>query len=374
MSKKKVLQLRSSLGFFGAENVIIELAKQLQYSDYYPIVGVFENNQNPNVELAEVAKRYNIETVVFKCNGQFDLRTVCAIRNYVKKKKIKIIQSHGYKADIYALLATVFQNVKLIATCHPWIINSRVMKFYAKLDQILLYLFDYVVVVCDDIKKIITRGASLSNKISTIENGIDVTRFIQTKRNGTLYTALNIPKGSIVIGVIARLSSEKGHITLVEASKTLLAEFPNLIFLIVGDGPYKEALLKKISELGLNNQFIFAGIREDIPAILNIMDIFVLPSLTEGLPMALLEAMVAQKPIIATKVGSIPRVVQDKKSGILIKPNDIGGLTAAIKSLLKNTDKAKEYAKKGQQIVIRDFSAEGMTQKYISIYNRILCT
>ena len=113
MNNIKILQLRSSIGFFGAENVVAELAKQLSNNSYHPIVGVIKNSRDPHIELAEVAERYNIETKIFKCTGQFDLRTAIAIRNFIKQRDIDIIHAHGYKANFYTLLATLFKNVNL---------------------------------------------------------------------------------------------------------------------------------------------------------------------------------------------------------------------------------------------------------------------
>jgi glycosyltransferase involved in cell wall biosynthesis len=369
--QKVILQLRSSSGFFGAENVVIELAKQLSNSNYHPIVGVFEDSRNPHIELAQVAESHNLETKIFKCSGQFDLRIVFAIRNFINQRSIDIIHSHGYKANFYSLLATLFNNVKFIATCHPWIKTNLALKFYSWFDKSLLKKSDHVVAISDEIKDAVLENGVARNKISVIENGIDVSRFnIEYDRN-ELVKEFDITPGNKVIGTIGRLSEEKGQKNFIDAAKTLREKFENLVFMIVGDGPLLDELRTQVSRLDLQDYFIFTGVSENIPKVLALMDIFVLPSLTEGLPMVLLEAMAAKKPIVATDVGAIPRLVLDKKSGCLVKPHDSNALIKAITFLLNNKDERNKMAQRGHEIAVTKYSSEEMAKKYIKIFDQL---
>jgi glycosyltransferase involved in cell wall biosynthesis len=127
---------------------------------------------------------------------------------------------------------------------------------------------------------------------------------------------------------------EKGHIYLLEAARQILDVVKDLKFLIIGDGPLRKALEEKSEELGIQKDVIFMGQRKDIPELLTAMDIFVLPSIKEGLPVALLEAMAAKRPVVATRVGAIPRVIESKDIGILVEPKDISGLRDALASLI----------------------------------------
>jgi len=372
MRQKGILQLSSNVGFFGAENVIFELAKELSRMDYQPVVGVFRNTQNPHVELAEVTQKHNIEAKVFDCNGRFDLRTIFSIKDFVKRNNIRIIHSHGYKTNMYALLAGQSENVPLIATCHPWITPTFKMKMYAWLDKIWLNRFDKIVAISDEVRmKILGRGVD-ETKVLIIDNGIDIRRFGKNFDINPIRQEFNIKPEAQVIGTIGRLSEEKGHALFINAAKMLLDDFANLFFIIVGDGPFREKLQKQAVELGLQNHLLFTGICNDIPKILALMDIFVLPSLTEGLPMVLLEAMAAKKPIIATNVGDIPRVIQQNETGLLVRPNDVYGLKEAITTLLNHKDKAVSLAQKAYSKVAQDFSSECMARKYLEIYEDLL--
>jgi glycosyltransferase involved in cell wall biosynthesis len=371
LSKIKILQLRSSIGFFGAENVVIELARQLSRKNYHPIIGVIENSKEPHTELIDVAKRYNLETKIFKCTGQFDLRTVIAIRNYVKKQHIDIVHSHGYKADFFAVLATLFRNMHLFATCHPWIRTNLMVKLYARFDKYLLKKFDRIVAISDEIKHEILMSGISEDKVTAINNGIDFSRFKYTHKPIEFLKEFKIDPDKIIIGTIGRLSEEKGQMIFIKAAKKLLENIPNLLFMIVGDGPLREKLQTNVINCGIRDHFIFTGVSDDIPKILAILDIFVLPSLTEGLPMVLLEAMAAKKPIIATAVGAIPNVIIDKESGHLIKPGDTNGLIDAIMRLFNDQDYTSRIAQKGFEIAIKEYSSEEMAKNYERIYEQL---
>jgi len=369
--QKIILQLRSSIGFFGAENVVLELAKQLSNSNYHPIVGVIENSRNPHIELAEVAESHNLETKIFKCAGQLDLRTVFAIRNFIKQQNIDIIHSHGYKANFYSLLATSFKNVNLVATCHPWIKTSFAVKLYSWLDKSLLKKSNHVVAISEEIKDEVLESGLARKKISVIENGIDVSRFLNKYDRNEIFKEFDIEPDKKIIGTIGRLSKEKGQSNFIDAAKALIEKFDNLVFMIVGDGPLRDELRAHVSNLGLQDNFIFTGVSENIPKVFALLDIFVLPSLTEGLPMVLLEAMAAKKPIVATAVGAIPRLISDKRSGCLVKPKDTDGIIKAVEFMLNNTDDKTKIAQRGYEIVCTKYSSDEMAKKYIRIFDQL---
>ena len=371
MKKTKILQLRSSVGFFGAENVIAELSKQLSEYGYHTIIGVLENSKSPHIELAKVAEQYNLETKIFKCTGQFDFSTAISIRTFIKEQDIDIIHSHGYKANFYALLATLIKNVSLIATCHPWIKINLKVKIYSWFDKLLLNRFNRIVVISEEIKQDILKSGVSENKVTVIDNGIDISRFSNKHKSNDFLKEYNIKPAKKIIGTIGRLSEEKGQKFFIEAAKVLLEKYPDLFFMIVGDGPLKEELQTKALHYRIQDHLIFTGISDNIPKILAGMDIFVLPSLTEGLPMVLLEAMAAKKPIIATDVGAIPRVISDRKSGHLIKPGNTNELIEALTILLNDQSYTSRIAQNGYETAINKYSAKEMTKKYVEIYEQL---
>ncbi len=144
--------------------------------------------------------------------------------------------------------------------------------------------------------------------------------------------------GNKVIGMVARLDLQKGFEYLLRAARELCGAFPALKVVIVGEGPDRHAIENMIQRFGLQSNVILAGQHSDMPGIYAAMDIFVLPSLNEGLPMTILEAMAASRPVIATRVGAIPRVIKDGETGLLVDPGDVNGLRNALARLLTDSD------------------------------------
>jgi glycosyltransferase involved in cell wall biosynthesis len=192
---------------------------------------------------------------------------------------------------------------------------------------------------------------------------------------------LGIPKHCRIIGTVGRLSREKGLSYLIKAAEKIIKEHPEAVFLVVGDGPLRESLEMETREGSAAGEagkeaswrsFIFTGFRSDTPAMFAVMDVFVLPSLTEGLPMALLEAMASEKPIVATKVGAIPQVIENEVSGLLVEPGDAEAIAGAIERLLTNSREAKELGKNAYMRVSEGFSSQKMIREYVSLYTQLL--
>jgi len=377
----KVLQLISSSGFYGADNVLIELSRQLNATDFSPIVGVFKNLYNPHLEIAKVAQSHCLPVQVFRCRGKLDPKTILGLRHFLEKQKIGLIHAHGYKTNFYVLAATAGKKIPCVTTCHNWLGDESKMRFYSWLDKSLLKRFDRVVAVSDPVMREIQKHGTASKKVVKILNGIDVDRFINTGNRARLKEELGIPENARVIGTVGRLSEEKGHMHLFEAAVTVMERCPKVVFLVVGDGPLRPYLEEKSKEFadtarvktGISETpFIFAGVRQDMPAIYSIMDIFILPSLNEGLPMVLLEAMASQKPVIATNVGAVPKVIENGYSGILVPPGDIESLAEAIIDLLSNPRKAGVFAAHARERVEQEFSSKRMAERYIEVYKDVL--
>ncbi len=377
----RVLQLISSSGFYGADNVLIELVKELLYTDFVPIIGVFKNVHNPHLEVAEVADRHGLSVVIFPCNGKLDPKTILLIRKYFQKQRIDIIHTHGYKSNLYALASSAGKSIPKICTCHNWLGDDPKMRFYAWLDKLMLKRFDAVVAVSGSVRREILNQCPMSEKVATIFNGINIQEFNRQKKLHDIRKELRIDKHCKIIGTVGRLSEEKGHSHLLHAAQDVFKEHPDVVFLFVGDGPLRQKLEEKAFQLastalpkGQNGQgpFVFTGVRSDLPAIYSIMDIFVLPSLTEGLPMVLLEAMASHKPVVATKVGAIPSVIEHGLSGLLVQPGDVGALAHAINDFLSDASKAKRLANSAFETVKKRFSSKIMAEKYVELYQDVL--
>jgi len=367
----RILHLISSSGLFGAERIALDLSKSLKKTYHCePIIGVIRNVYNPHEEMLEEARRNNISYAVFQCRSQLDLKLAFLIKEFIKKNRIDIIHCHGYKSNFYGLLASKGQ-VPTVTTNHNWLTAHWKLKTYCFLDSLWIRFFDRIVAVSNEVKKDMLRYKIPENKIRVIDNGIALERFEKVVETKNMKNQLGFEEKTRVIGTIGSLVLEKGHIYLLEAARQILDVVNDLKFLIIGDGPLRKQLEEKSEELGIKKHVVFMGQRKDIPELLMTMDIFVLPSIKEGLPVALLEAMAAKRPVIATRVGAIPKVIESKDIGILVEPKDIKGLRDAIVSLINDPARMNLLAGEGFGRVCMDFSSDEMCKHYLKLYKEI---
>ncbi len=238
----KVLHLISSSGFFGAENVLIELSKELRDTSFSPFIGVLKNLHNPHLEAAEEAKKYNLPIKIFPCKGKLDLKTIVSIRKFLGQQKIDIIHTHGYKSNLYALASSLGMKVYRVTTCHNWLGESQKMKFYARLDKIFLNRSNKIVAVSDSVIQEILKHNISPKKVKIIYYGINLERFTNTtnRHKIKIKSEFGIEEGSRVIGTVGRLTKEKGHVYLLQAARKILQKYPETVFLIIGDGPLRQ--------------------------------------------------------------------------------------------------------------------------------------
>lgn len=209
--------------------------------------------------------------------------------------------------------------------------------------------------------------------IEVIQNGFDFQSMENDGNNDSLEEALYIPEGQKVFAVIGRLYPDKGHRYFLDAFSKVSQKFSSIKAIIVGDGPLKQEILNQIHKVGLENYVTFCGFRSDMNYIYKLIDFLVIPSLREGLPYVLLEAMANKIPVLATKVGDIPLLIEDGKTGFLMPPQDPKALERGMMQILNDPTKAREMAERAYRVVKDRFCAEKMvrdTEKvYTSLFN-----
>lgn len=372
MDKIDVLHIRSSGGVFGAEGVILNLAKELNRQNFINIVICINNFKNPHLELIDECKKMGIEAEAVFCQGRVDVKVIRNIRKLLRKYNINILHCHDYKANFFGFFASRGLNIKIIATNHLWTKATRSLRIYERIDGFILRFFDQVIAVSDSIKKDILKSGVPEQKVITIYNGIDLGKFDLNCSSEYLRQEFNIPSDIQIVGTAGRLTVEKSQSYLLDAAVEVLKILPKTIFLIVGDGPLKMELVQKTKSLGIEKNVIFTGLRKDMVNIYNLFDIFVSSSFREGIPLVILEALAMKKPVIATDVGGVAKLVIDNQTGILLQPGDLKSLASAIVTLLKDRDKAKSMGEKGRRLVESNFSAKVMANNYLKVYEGIL--
>lgn len=367
-----ILQLISSVGLYGAERMLIELSKGLQAIDGCKCtVGVIRNSQNPNVEVSEEAKKEGLSTAIFPCRNRFDLQTIFEIQKFVRESKADLIHSHGYKANFYGLFASRGK-IPAITTHHNWLRGGWTDGLYCLLDSLWIRFFDQVVTVSDKNREELLRYRIPKAKIRVIDNGLNLDRLSSELEVETIKKELGFLENSKVIGTIGRLSDEKGQIYLLRGARGVVEREKSVRFLIVGDGHSRDYLKEEAAKLGIADNVTFTGYRQDIPELLSVMDVFVLPSIKEALPMVLLEALAARKAVIATRVGGVPKVIAHNRNGLLVEARDVKALETSIIDLLNSREKRLRLGAEGRLTVEREFSSNVMCEKYLRLYSEFI--
>jgi glycosyltransferase involved in cell wall biosynthesis len=217
----------------------------------------------------------------------------------------------------------------------------------------------------------LARGVGRADRFAVVPSGIDLAQFREAgARVRRKPAGFDCPPDAIVIGSIGWLTPVKGHRVLLEAAASLRRQWPRLHVVIVGGGPLRDDLERMARRRGIAETVRFLGARTDVSDCLAGMDIYVQPSLNEGMGRALIEAMAAGRPVVASRVGGIPAVVEDRKTGLLVPPNDPEALARALDELLRKPDWAKELGAAARAAIGERFSETAMVRAIESVYEQ----
>ncbi|HLG29158.1 MAG TPA: glycosyltransferase, partial [Candidatus Brocadiales bacterium] len=361
----------ASVQIGGAEKVIMTLSKSMKDSAFDSIVASFVTFGEPEGEFIEETKRLGIETRIIttkkKCHFILSelIRNLFDLCRLLRKENIKLLHTHGYKADIIGLMASKILNIPIVSTAHGWTACSKNVKLYESLDRFVLRFFDKVIAVSDSVKERLLKSHISPQKIEKIYNAIEL-------KVHTPNSELPTPNSELHIGAIGRLSIEKGLNYFLEAGKEVISRYPQTRLLIVGDGPERQNLEIMAERLAIKDKVIFCGFQKDIGKIYSILDVVVLSSVTEGLPLTLLEALAHEKPVVATKVGGVPELIKDGETGILVNPKDSLKLANGILKILDNPEEAKDLAIRGRKLVEEKFNIKSMDERLEKLYYEVL--
>jgi glycosyltransferase involved in cell wall biosynthesis len=280
-------------------------------------------------------------------------------------------------AMLWGRLSSLLAGVpkRIIASHSTGRMNGK--RSFTRLDRVLMNTTDSVIALSERHAGYLRTVEDIDpDKLVIIENGIDVERYEKVYPEGVaaLREGLGISNGERVVIMVAALRPEKAHEVLLEAAQALTGEDPAVRFLIVGDGPRRAHLEALSSRLDLGDRVIFAGNRDEIPELLHLADVLVLPShaAVETLPLSILEAMAAGVPVIASAVGSVPDLIEDGVNGRLIAPASANGLTEAIRSILNSPKEAENLIRNARATVRSKYTAEKMVAKYEALFQRLI--
>jgi glycosyltransferase involved in cell wall biosynthesis len=311
-------------------------------------------------------------------NGLRTVRSIFQLYALLRGEQIRVILTFTHFSNLLGTIAAWLARVPIRITSQRGALR-HLPKWYLKLDSIIenSHLVNRIVAVSEDVKKFCIINENIDpQKISVIHNGVDPNKFDQglwhDEEKQELRQQLAISKNFLVVTTIGRLHPIKGHKYLIDAAEMILDHFPQVKFLIIGTGEIKHIIQDRIMRSGLDEKISLLGTRSDIPFLLSISDIFVLPSLHEGMPNVVLEAMAAKIPVVATSVGGTNEIIIHNKTGLLVPHSDSSAITNAILELIVDRNKREEIGLNGYLHVKNHFSAERAYEKYFQLIQSLV--
>jgi len=369
----KVLHLIDSAGLYGAEMIVLSLMEEQKKMGLRPVLGSIGNRRAGEKPLEKAAREKGLEVRAFRMADGPNLAGALAVARWARGEGIDVVHSHGYKGNI--LMGFLPRRVKpmpLLVTLHGWTSAGKLsrMTLYEWLDRQSLRFADHVVAVSGRLLDVPSLAGILRGKFSHIPNGIPLAEG-PDKAPPDQDIAAFCSEGPVV-GSIGRLSPEKNYTSLVEAAGILHGEGRPVRLVLIGEGPKRAELEKRARDLGLSGKVLFAGYREDAARHLPLFDVFALPSLTEGQPVTILEAMRAGTPVIAGAVGDIPEILEGGKAGLLVEKGDVPSLARAIETLLGDEVKRGALSRRARDRVPERFGSPAMARAYVKVYRDVL--
>lgn len=373
----RILQVINRLGYGGAESLVTQWAKQFHFKGHqvdvctiYSMgefglelerqgIPVYKLDLDPRMETHHLRRKY-------------DLRVSLPLARIIKKGRYDAVHAHLFPTSLFVAIASYLASEPGYFFSEHSITNRRRRyPIFKVLDWAIYRRFNQIIAVSNTVRdSLLLWLPGLSDKVRVVHNSIDPKHYnVPNSQVLTLRRQLGIIENSLIILYVGRLLPAKGPDILLEALSLLPADVRPFRVLIVGEGPLEEALRERAAESRLEGKVDFLGSRGDIAHLLDLADLVVLPSRWEGLPMILLEAMAARRPVIATRVGGIPEVIKNGENGWLVDPEDAQALATTISIALESPNLRGRFGDRGHETVCSEYSMDNAIQRLLEIYS-----
>ena len=368
----RVLHVITGLEVGGAERVLLETARYQRAEGHAVGVCALRPGGPLAPAVREVCPLFTVDMGHALTPG-----VVWRLARLMRRGRYDVVHSYLYQANLVARvaarLARVPVNISSVRCSYTWLNWKHFL-----VDRWTARLADCITSVSEATRQFsIEREGLPAAKIVTLRNGIDVARFDaavadRAETRAATRAALGYTTTDLVVCMTGRLHEQKGHTSLFQAAERLKDRYPHLRLLIVGDGPARAALERECQARGLSGMVTFLGIRKDVPALLAASDLFAFPSLYEGLPNAVLEALALYCPVVASTADGTVEIIENEVHGLLVPPADAAALTVALERLLADPALRQKLAEAGRKRVVEDFSFDNMMHETETLYYHYL--
>lgn len=350
----------------GAERLLADVLRHRSASYRFSVVCLIRGGQ-----LEQEIQDMGVPVVVLGRSGKYSLGLLWRLIRWLRHERADIVHTHLFTADAYGRVAARFAGARgVYSTVHST--NIWQGRLHRTVDWLLALVSTKVIAVSGIVAQVLRdHGRIPASRVVVIENGIDLLRFSGATGEG-VRAEFGVPDGVLLAGLVGRLHPAKGHADLLCALAQLSAEGIEMRSLLVGSGELHDEIAADVERRGLQSQVILTGQRADIPRLLAALDVLVMPSRWEGLPMTLLEAMALGKPIVATGVGGIPDVITDGQEGLLTPAGDIEALTNALRRMVTDAGLRQRCGERARETLFSRYDVRRTSQAYESLYARRL--
>jgi glycosyltransferase involved in cell wall biosynthesis len=362
----KVLQISTHLNIGGIGSYIVSLSAALKRKGLEAIVASSGGNLEAELQKIPVGHKHIPIDTKFELSLKVFISAL-RLSKIIKEEKIDIIHAHSRVSQVAALFASRMTGVPFVTTCHGYF-KKRARGIFDTWGSNVIAISDAV------LWHLVNDLGVKKDRIALIYNGVDAEKFSQRPAEDELVNAKKALglKGGPVIGTIGRLSPVKGHRFFVGAMRDIISKRPDAQGLIVGSGEEELSLRQLTGSLNISDSIIFVPSAPDTSKFLYLMDIFVFPSVKEGLGLALLEALACARPCVASRIGGIEDIIRKRHNGILVEPEDPGAIAAGVLSLLDDPSAATLMGERGRAVVSERFSLDIMADNTMALYRKVL--
>jgi glycosyltransferase involved in cell wall biosynthesis len=372
----RILYLIDSLGMGGAERMLFNYLRHLDRNRWEPRVCVFRvRDGNP---IASEIEGLGIPVDLIPVSRIRDFVKLIPLVRYLRRHRFDLVHTQLEAVTVHGGIAAKLVGLPAVHTLHTFAYPNATAREVRRSEITWFALrnfHDKVIAVSEAVGDYaIAKGRVLRKRISVLYNGIDTNAFRRGNEieRAAVRKAFGIPASAALVITVAVLRREKGIQYLIEAWPEILESVPNAYYLIVGGGPYESQLKSLAATYKLTDRVLFAGARSDIPELLGCSDLFVLPTLDDVLPTVLAEAMASGLPIVASRVGGVPEMVESGRNGLLVPPTDQARLAEACIRLLRMPDEAQRLAQGGRALAEGRFNVRSQVRKLENLYQKLI--